>query len=289
MQRNLRAMEINKIIACGDSFTAGDELLGDEIIPGYSNLAKLGKSPKEIRDAFQLYGRKIEKMKRSQKEDFLERSKEKTWANKFAKSVGIPILNVAGRGLSNQEITHRTLVTVKKELDNNINSDKLLVLIMITHPLRFGYPISSNFKYSNKWNFETLHFDLKSYKTEPHKEKREFGKYIFTNYDYYDLFWQSYCSLVGLFKYLENKKIKYQVFESSLWSWAIEDRSRYYKDDFRYGIIHDIGEIVNPLYRLSDHTVNNHSLPGYHFVEEVHDIFAQKIEKELFNDIRYAL
>lgn len=54
-------MEINKIIACGDSFTAGDELLGDEIIPGYSNLAKLGKSPKEIRDAFQLSGQKIEK------------------------------------------------------------------------------------------------------------------------------------------------------------------------------------------------------------------------------------
>jgi hypothetical protein len=281
-------MEINKIIACGDSFTAGDELLGDELVSGYSKLANNGGETKKRNKAFRNYGQEIKKMSFDKQQEFFERSKEKTWANKFAKSAGIPIFNIADRGLSNQEIAHRTLVTVKKELNKNTDTDKLLVLLMITHPLRFGNPISKDSKYSNEWNFETLHFDINSYAKESYKPKREFGKYIFINYDYYNLFWQSYCSLIGLFKYLEHKKIKYYIFDSSLWSWGINNQSTYHKDDFRYGITHDLGEIVNPLYRLSDHKVHNHSLPGHHYIEEVHDLFSKKIKTELFNDIRYS-
>lgn len=281
-------MEINKIIACGDSFTAGDELLGDELVSGYNKLANNGNETKKRNEAFHNYSQEIKKMRVDKQQEFFERSKEKTWANKFAKSASIPIFNIADRGLSNQEIAHRTLVTVKKELNKNTDTDKLLVLLMITHPLRFGNPISKDSKYSNEWNFETLHFDINSYAKELHKPKREFGKYIFINYDYYDLFWQSYCSLIGLFKYLEYKKIKYYIFDSSLWSWGINNQSTYHKDDFRYEITHDLGEIVNPLYRLSDHKVHNHSLPGNHYVEEVHDLFSKKIKTELFNDIRYS-
>jgi len=281
-------MEINKIIACGDSFTAGDELLGDNLIPDYSKLANSGYKTKQRDNAYHEYGQKLRNLNRNEKIEFLEKSKQKTWANKFANSVGIPIENIADRGLCNQEIAHRTLVTVKKELNNNADTDKLLVLLMITHPLRFGNPISEDSKYANEWNFETLHFDINSFKNESHKAKREFGKYIFTNYDYYDLFWQSYCSLVGLCKYLDYKKIKYQLFDSALWKWGIDDQSSYHKDDFRYGITHDLGEILNPIYRLSDHTIYNHSLPGHHYIEEVHDIFAKKIKTELYNDIKYS-
>lgn len=274
-------MKIELIVAAGDSFTAGDELLADELIPKYTEWNYLEHSDKQNQKKFAELGKILKNKDRKFLTDYWERSKEMTWANKFAKSLNLPIQNIADRGLSNQEIAHRTLRTVKDLENKNTNLNSVLCLIMITHPLRFGFPCIPE---KNEYNFETLHFNLKTISTEDDSEKRFFGKYVLLNADFYDLFWQSYCALSGLKNYLTYKGIRHEFFDSSLWSWGVK-QADWDKLDKRYGLTYDLNNIIHPTFRFSDHPINNHRLPGGHFKEPVHDYFAKKIRTELFYDL----
>ena len=109
---------------------------------------------------------------------------------------------------------------------------------------------------------------------------------MLTHYDYYDLFWHSYCHIQGLKGFLDAHKIPVMFFDSSLWSWGIKDQSTYHTNDERHGLTHLCGNIINPKFRLSDHNIKHHGLPGGHFVEKVHEYFANRLHKELFNGIR---
>lgn len=274
-------MTIEIIVAAGDSFTAGDELLGDELIESYTDWNYRSHSDSKNAKRFAELGAMLKTKDREFQKDFLHRSKDCTWANKFAKSVNLPILNIADRGLSNQEIVHRTIRTIIDLEKNGTNLKNVLCLLMITHPLRFGFPCAPK---KNEYDFETLHFNLNTISSEKDKDKRNFGKYVLVNSDFYDLFWQSYCALSGLKNYLSYKGIRHEIFDSSLWSWGVK-QADWDKLDKRYGLSYDCNNIINPVLRLSDHPINNHKLPGGHFIEEVHDYFAERIKTELFYDL----
>jgi len=137
---------MNKLIICsGDSFTAGDELAADLLIPGYTELLyKNGESPTlERKQIVEKYENEISKLWSDFDKKILYENecKKRSWPSYLQYILrDTKIINCAGPGLSNDEIVHRAIETyfLNKDFYSNEN---ILVFIMATTYNRFGFPM----------------------------------------------------------------------------------------------------------------------------------------------------
>jgi hypothetical protein len=274
----------NKIIICsGDSYTAGDELHGDSIVPGYtSNLFPLKHDDQELRRQAQVLRDKIKKAESElEKNDFNEywtRSKERAWPAYLEKLTGIEVRNVSWRGISNQEIVHRAIEQVHRLKEKGISPSNMTVFMMLTSPNRFGAP-QHDPKYGGEFEFQSF---MPGFDFKPPKIK-DFCERIVKDYDDYDLLWFSYSNIVAAKHYLEFLGAKVYILDCCLWGWFLRQYANESKPIRHISLSKSLKidwEMSATAFKFEKQGAAN--LPGGHYNEVVHQYLANEIYEALY-------
>lgn len=263
----------SKLIICaGDSFTAGDELAGDLLIPGYtSHLHNNVKGCPPDHDALYKQLQKIMKPMFSNGKfpAFESESKARAWPAHLQKLLNVEVINCARFGISNPEIVHRAITTYNSKL-NEYDPKDITVIMMPTHVNRLGHPIyddedngTINFKSVNaQWNIDEI---------TPVYIRPVF-KYQLQHYKDNDFMWASISQLKAAEEYFKLEGSKVVFVESGMWGWSFKDVNIDEKQLNRY---YKMIKLSARMLELS--AVCERMLPGHHFNEEVHIEFASKV------------
>lgn len=265
----------NKLIICsGDSFTFGDELGVDYLVPGYtSNLYPVLQ--KATTDRLKLQKKLIDQLNIIWKTPNLlypiyqQACNSRAWPAYLEKLTNYKIINCARGGISNDEIVHRAMVefNIHRKLHNPKN---ITVILMTTTMHRVGYPVYG--KKVGKYKFQSFIASTPRDNIEPPYMQPLFDFY-FTHLTDYDHFWRSASQLVAAKQYFESFGSKVLFVDSGLWDEPIDQIRKINKEE-----VDHICSLVNISAKMSDTTTeDNHILPGYHYDEYIHLKFAEKI------------
>lgn len=265
----------NLIICSGDSFTAGDELAGDLLVPGYTknlydNLSPPTKERTEIHNKLQKETSKFW-FNHKEKSIYENECKKRAWPAYLEKILeDTDIINCSGPGLSNDEIIYRAIEQYF-QMKDFYKTDDIKVIIMATTFNRFGTPVhepTSNVEY-----------DYRSY-TIQHIKDTILPKYIqpefenfFKRHNDYDRLIRSMSALSLGKNFFEINNIKVYFIDSCLWEHGITKFNSENKEKVSY-----FRNMIPLLCKMSDLKITK-VLPGFHFPEETHKQFAEHISK----------
>ncbi len=265
----------NLIICSGDSFTAGDELAGDLLVPGYtSNLYKNGSEftdeRKKICDRLQEETSKFW-YNLSEKAKYENECKKRAWPSYLKNSLNdTEIINCAGPGLSNEEIVHRAIETFFQYKDS-YPAKNIKVIVMATTYNRFGFPIYDDL-YKTEYNYQSFTIQHHGNAIDPKYLESDFNNFFFRLKDY-DRLVRSISSLAYCKSFFESNGIKIYFIDSCLWDWNLTK----FESDNKEKVLY-FHNIIPLLCKMSDLKINN-VLPGFHFTEDTHKEFAEYISK----------
>lgn len=267
-----------KLIICsGDSYVAGDELAADLLVPGYtSNLYPLAGVPKNATALRDQIKAAEEKLSRNEHNEYWEHSKSKAWPAYLGKISGIPVSNVGRRGISNQEIAHRAIETFHVKLNKGIDSNNIIVLMMLTSPNRFGAP-QHDADYGGDFEYQSF---MPGYDFMPRSVKH-YCERIVKDFDDYDLLWISYSNLIAAKHHIESLGGTVHFLDSCLWGWYIKN----YKHATKKTRHHELSRSLKILHEMGTMAFNvpgSANLPGGHYNEIVHEYFAKELYDRLF-------
>lgn len=263
------------VICCGDSYTAGDELNGNVVIPGYTEYLwsprQHGPNPYD-----NLKNQYHKAMKRLLKNDnwryYYQDQLKMAWPAYLQRLIDTDVVNIALGGISNQEIAHRAMHEFHSMLEYR-DPKELLVIIMVTSSNRIGFPqYNPAIKKMNKYQYQSF---MSSWMVDgADGALADMAKQYFLSHNDYDLFWESMKALFTARQYIESYGTKVVFVDSCL---------------LRYGLNFDLEkmpqvdrlvEILNPVLSMDDITKTYPepaSLPGGHFCEEIHKLFAEQL------------
>lgn len=269
-------MSKEKLIICsGDSFTAGDELAGDLLVPNYTkNLYKnLMPTTEERSKVFKQLEAETMKLwyNYTEKTKYENECKKRAWPAYLEKNIdNTDVINCAAPGLSNEEIVYRAIETYFK-LKNSYEPKNIRIIIMATTFTRFGVPV-------HEPNSNT-DYDYRSY-TANHIKDHILPKYIrpefenfFMRYNDYDKLMRSMSALCLGKNFFETNNIKIYFVDSCLWDRGLTAFDAEYEERILY-----FENIIPLLCKMSELKITN-VLAGFHYPEEVHKDFADLISK----------
>jgi hypothetical protein len=262
----------SKLIICsGDSFTAGDELAGDLLIPGYTshlhNNVK-GCPPDHEKLYHQLQKQMKPMFTNGEFAKFETACKNRAWPAHLQKLLNVEVINCSRFGISNPEIVHRAMRTYNKKIKEYDPKD-ITVIIMPTHINRLGHPIydddegNVNFKsVSAQWNIDEV---MPMY-------IRPVFKYQLQYYKDNDFMWASISQLKAAEEYFKLSGSKTVFVESGMWGWSFKDL------DIEENQLKKYYKMISLSARMLElSSVCEKMLPGHHFNEDVHIEFASKV------------
>ncbi len=265
----------NLIICSGDSFTAGDELAGDLLVPGYTSNLYKNQSPSsnERTKIFQQLQDETSKFwtNFSERIKYQDECKKRAWPAHLKNLLeDTEVINCAGPGLSNEEIVHRAIETFF-ELKNNYSPANIKIIIMVTSYNRFGIPVYEK-NHITEYNYVSYTTHHTEEKIEPKYAQHEFNNFFFRIKDY-DRIIRSISSLSFCKRFFESNNIKIHFIDSCLWDSQITKFNFENKEKVLY-----FQNIIPLLCKMTDVNIPN-VLPGHHFPETAHKDFAQYISK----------
>lgn len=262
------------VICCGDSYTAGDELNGNVVIPEY--ITHTWSPRKEgINPYDDLKNRYHKEMKRLLKNDnwryYHQDQLEFAWPAHLKKLIDADVVNIALGGISNQEIAHRTLHEFHSMLQYR-DPKEMLVIIMVTSSNRIGFPQhKTTHKTHNKYKFQSF---MSSWMNGDDGVLADMAKQWFMTHNDFDLFWESMKVLFATRQYLESYGTTVLFVDSCLLKYGLNF------DLEKVPQVDKLVEILNPVLSMNDITKTYPkpaSLPGGHFVEDIHKLFAEQL------------
>lgn len=266
----------NKLIICGgDSFVAGDELAGDLIMPGYtSNIytTKVFDSDKRNAILTEFRDKEATARKSNLYQVYLDECKLRAWPEKLKKHTPAKIINCAKGGISNEEICHRIIETYH----SNSQYKNITVIIFPTSTFRFGFPMYDT-TYGGEYQFVSYTI---SHGANPNgiipKTMQPIYDFFLTRSDW-DNVWKSYSYLMGCKIYLESLGVEVIFADSGMWGNSFKEFS-----GSNYHRLEQIKSLLPIKIKLPIAVVNP-SLPGFHYIEELHDNFAKRLAEYLSN------
>lgn len=264
----------SKLLICsGDSFTAGDELAGDFLVPGYTSFLYPNHSPmtnerKQVADKLRSETMKLWTNKELKK-IYDEECKKRAWPSYLEKILkDTDVLNCSTPGASNEEIVHRAIDNFCK-LQNNYK--EISVIIMATSYNRMGYPIYDK-NYGNEYNYNSytiLHYEQK---VQPDYMQNDVHNFFFRMKDY-DRLMKSISALSLAKTFFETNGTKINFVDSCLWDGELNKFDYEYKEKVLF-----FKRIIPILTQMSSLEIEN-VLPAHHFTEKTHKEFAEHISK----------
>lgn len=268
------------IVCAGDSYTMGDELGADSLVPGYTNYTWncFDIRPNEFRKKLLTQYRQIltsfhkDGDKHGRWIEYKELCKSKAWPAKLGKLLPeYKIINIADPGISNDEIVHRSIETFIK-LSETVDPEKIIFLIAPSLFDRFGIPCHSA-EYAGEYHYQSFRLsdtvgDVHPYTTRP----------IFTYFQRdltdEDHMVRNTLALLGINSFISNAGSTVVFLDSSLWDHAFNHVSTDNKKKLNL-----FKKILTPSVRMYDS--NNRCLAGHHFDENTHDRFSKNVEEFL--------
>ena len=272
----------NKIIICsGDSYTAGDELNGDAIVPSYTtNLFPLQHDNQDLRNQAKIIRDQIKKAEselgKNEFNEYWTQSKSKAWPAYLEKLTNIEVRNVAWRGISNQEITHRAIEQVHRFKEKGIQASNITVFMMLTSPNRFGTPQHDSI-HGGEYEFQSF---MPGFDFKPPKMK-EFCERIVKDYNDYDLLWFSYSNIIAAKYYLEFLGVTVYILDCCLWGWFLKQYSCEGKATRHISLSKSL-TIDLEMGTMAFNVPGSANLAGGHYNEVVHEYFAKELNDRLF-------
>lgn len=265
----------NLIICSGDSFTAGDELAADLLVPGYTSQLYPNLCPEsdERRVVYKKLQTETSKLwhNSKQRSEYESECKKRAWPAYLEKRLeNTKVINCACGGISNEEIVHRAIDTFFKFKDNFEIKD-ISIIIMATNYNRMGYPMY-NKKFSNEYDYQSYtlsHYEDKINPTYMHSDVHNF----FFNIKDYDRLVRSISALSFAKLFFESNGVKVTFIDSCLWNQGITRFNYEYKEKVLF-----FNKIIPIEAKMTDVQISS-VLPGYHFPEDVHRDFAELISK----------
>jgi hypothetical protein len=262
----------SKLIICvGDSFTAGDELAADLLIPGYtSNLHSnvKGYPPTHAKLYTELQSLMLPMFMNGKFSAFEQACKNKAWPAHLQNLLDAEVINCARFGISNPEIVNRAINTYNSKLEKYKPKD-ITVLIMPTHINRLGHPVYN--EANEVVNFKSINAHWNTNEITPAYLRPVF-EYQLKHYKDNDFMWASISQLKSAEEYFKLEGSNVLFLESGMWGWSFKDVAidqaalkRYYKMIKISARMLEISEVCERI------------LPGHHYNEEVHIEFATKV------------
>ncbi len=263
----------NLIICSGDSFTAGDELAGDLLVPGYTSNLYVNQSvaTDDRKKIFQKLQKETSKLWYSLKDriQYEQECKNRAWPAHLKKLLtDTEVINCAGPGLSNEEIVHRAIETY---FQNKNNFQNIKIIIMVTTYNRFGTPLYDQ-RYATEYEYLSYTIQHGDRKLEPDYLESEFNNFFFRIKDY-DRLVRSMFALSFCKNFFESNNIPIYFIDSCLWESELEKFEFEHKEKVLY-----FKNIIPLLCKMTDVEVTN-VLPGFHFAEQTHKDFAAHVKK----------
>lgn len=279
-------MALPKLIICtGDSYTAGTELCADELIPDYSkNLShRYEKEPRPqfLKDLNNKHVALREGLSSKEKANYLDRCKDKAWPKKLATLLDAQVINHSAGGRSNHHLLQNAISEVERQLYYKFfKPEEIEVFCMLTTSERFGYKDSKSKDISQYTTFHPSH-DTSVLEAE----NRNYLKYVVNNYTYWDFLWSSFSEILAAQAYLKSLGVKIRFLESALWGWSIKQAQWENRDNPMFGRQDKIKKIIEIEAHMNDAVQDDICvLPGGHYIESVHDNFANLLFKRFYND-----
>ena len=238
-----------EIIASGCSFTAGDELV--ELVPGYLE----SDVNKKLHEQHQKQLANLWNHDKLKYKEVLNGQRDRAWPAKLQKlDPYFEVQNVSMGGISNEEICWRVL----KQISRNFRKPDL-VIIMLTHPARFGHAMHSE---HTEYNFRSFLPQRPSWLTNLLAEPND-----------YDNLWRTYNVITGTKNLLASRNIPVLIVDSGMCHFSIDPTKN--RDCELYNLL-DVK--VNFGQTLLDYSNKMHTrLPGSHPTEQMHEIFAKEV------------
>lgn len=239
-----------EVIVSGCSFTAGDELV--ELIPGYLNSGPDDElSSKHTKQMGKFWNND-----RGRYNEILEQQKQRAWPAKLQElDNSLEVQNVAQGGISNEEICWRVL----KQIARNFRKPDL-VIIMLTHPVRFGHGFHS----------EKTPYSFRSYLPSQPSWLQD----LLAEPNDYDNLWRTHNTISGTKRLLESRGIQYLILDSGMCAFSVDDTK---KRDLELYKLLDVKVNFGDL--IIEHKNIHNRLPGSHPTEKMHEIFAKEVYK----------
>ena len=269
----------DKLIICtGDSFTYGDELAGDLLVPGYSsNLFEQGSDE----NARHVLGRKLVELELNMRTSdmpafvkYQEECRSRSWTGHLNKMIDHTVINCAGPGLSNEEITFRAFQVYNENI-KKYKPENILVCIMPTEIARWGFPQHDK-KYGDNFEFQSFTVHHVNSPIEPETVKPLF-EYFLNDLNDHDHIFRSIMHLKGAEAYFSSFKSSVLFFESGIWNHSFSQITD--KKD----LASLIKSTISPVLSLNR---RDKVLAKHHYPESDHVVFADDV-KNYLNKINF--
>jgi len=272
--KSLKMSSKNLIICSGDSFTAGDELAGDYFVPGYTSHLypdgqPMDKKRSRIVDKLMFHTNKLY-FDHNLKTKYENLCKEKAWPSYLEKILNdTDVINCAGAGISNAEISHRTIENFCRYKNEYKN---ISIILMATTYNRMGYPMyDKQYRHDYEYiSYTSLHYQNKIHPDYMHNDVHNF---LFKMKDY-DRLIQSISVLSFTKLFFESNQIKITFIDSSLW-----DQGFFGEFDADHKEKVSLIKKIIPISATMSDFVIDKVLPGFHYTEQTHKDFADHISK----------
>jgi hypothetical protein len=269
----------DKLIICsGDSFTYGDELAGDLLIPGYTD--NLFEQNSNDDDRHQLSRKLVQlelEMRTSDPPRFVkyqEECRSRSWTGHLGKMIDHTVINCAGPGISNEEIVFRAFQIYNKSLEK-YKPENILVCLMPTEIARWGFPQHDK-KYGDEFEFQSFTVHHVHRPIEPEIVKPLF-EYFLNELNDHDHIFRSIMNLKGAEAYFSNFGSEVIFFDSGIWYYSF---SRVVDDRDLVKIIKSSIDVKLVLNR------KDKVLAKQHYPESDHIVFANNV-KQYLNKINF--
>jgi hypothetical protein len=263
----------NKLIICsGDSFTFGDELGVEYLVPGYTAnlypaLATLTPERKELQKKLDAEVEKIWKNIPLLYPKYEKECNSRAWPSHLEKITDYKIVNCSRGGISNDEIVHRSMIDFQNQ-KLYFDPKNITIIMMLTNIHRVGYPVYGH-KYG-KYNFQSFMSSTSISGIQPSFMRHLFDFY-FTRLKDYDHFWNSARQIIAAKHYFESYGSRVIFVDSCLWQQTIEKIVSNNKEE-----INQISSLISIEALMSNFSFEGECiLPGYHYNETVHQKFAE--------------
>lgn len=277
-------MTTTKLIICsGDSYTAGDELAGNLLVPGYTSHVYSNTHLEEPNEERKSLHKKltdaIEQLREKSwhlAEEYENFSKDRAWPKHLEQLSGHTVVNCARGGISNEEIAHRAIETFHKQLDA-WNPQDITVIIMPTTKERFGYPVHDSVN-GGLYEFQSIMPQYIKHNLKP-EVMQYLLEYHVEHMTDYDNLWKSLQHLIAAREYFKSYGSRVMFVDSCLWSWTFDMFEG--KKQERVAHMKTLIDVAASMTVFSGK--EKEALAGHHFVENVHKIFAQEVNR-ILND-----
>ena len=255
-----------KIIACGDSFTSGDEVLDDVLYPNFPGYRS---DTHQNAQACMKWHLSTKKKRHANYDNIVAREQELAFPSVLGKILGYDMVNLGVSGCSQQVITNDVIRNV-------MEAEDCVVTMNITGPNRIMFP------YDNQWNSVILgHAN-----PDIHNSAFTSVDRIFTlNTTDLMLHEMHAIYILNAINFLRSRSIKFvlidSVFMTGIHNFLISNEVSYFVIKCWQEIEEQSGGIISMTDVIRDKHIQDAYCPGGHFSKEVHSIFGAVLADRL--------